>query len=196
VRFTGGAIAPFLAGKLAEHVSAASPMYVGAGMVALSVVALVLSRRHLRHEAPAVLEPTTPGAVLVAIDSGDSGAILDTAGRVASARGTAVHVVHVRETRVFAGEVAALETDDEAQAIVDAALTRLNGTPKSGEVIDVLGHHGDAAEAILELANAMHPAAIVAGRAAGHGGELGAPSLTTVLVEHAPCDVVAVAALT
>ncbi|MDA0174147.1 MFS transporter [Solirubrobacter taibaiensis] len=53
VRFTGGAVAPFLAGKLAEHVSAASPMYVGAGMVALSVVALALSRRHL--ERPGVV---------------------------------------------------------------------------------------------------------------------------------------------
>ena len=53
VRFTGGAVAPFLAGKLAEHVSAASPMYVGAGMVALSVVALGLSRRHL--ERPGVV---------------------------------------------------------------------------------------------------------------------------------------------
>ena len=55
VRFTGGAIAPYLAGKLAEHVSAASPMYVGAGMVALSVIALGLSRQHLRHSAPAAL---------------------------------------------------------------------------------------------------------------------------------------------
>ena len=56
VRFTGGAIAPFLAGKLAEHVSAASPMYVGAGMVALSVVTLQLSRHHLRHRAPVVAQ--------------------------------------------------------------------------------------------------------------------------------------------
>ena len=58
VRFTGGAIAPYLAGKLAEHVSSASPMYVGAGMVALSVVALALSHQHLRHPAPAVVPPT------------------------------------------------------------------------------------------------------------------------------------------
>lgn len=54
VRFTGGAIAPYLAGKLAEHVSAASPMYVGAAMVACSVGALVLSRRHLRRPAVVV----------------------------------------------------------------------------------------------------------------------------------------------
>lgn len=57
VRFTGGAVAPYLAGKLAEHVSPASPMYVGAGMVALSVVALSASRHHLRRPAHAVVPP-------------------------------------------------------------------------------------------------------------------------------------------
>ena len=54
VRFTGGAIAPYLAGKLAEHVSPASPMYVGAAMVGLSVAALALSRHHLRIRVPAL----------------------------------------------------------------------------------------------------------------------------------------------
>ena len=54
VRFTGGAIAPDLAGKLGEHVSAASPMYVGAAMVAASVAALALSRHHLRIRVPAL----------------------------------------------------------------------------------------------------------------------------------------------
>jgi MFS transporter, ACDE family, multidrug resistance protein len=38
VRFAGGAIAPFLAGKLSEHVSAAAPLYVGAAAVALGVL--------------------------------------------------------------------------------------------------------------------------------------------------------------
>ena len=47
VRFTGGAIAPWIAGKLGEHVSAGAPMYVGAAMVVLSVVALAASRRHV-----------------------------------------------------------------------------------------------------------------------------------------------------
>jgi nucleotide-binding universal stress UspA family protein len=163
-------------------------------MVVLSVVTLALSRKHLRHEVPAPQPAVATGAVLVAIDGGDNGPVLDTAGRVARARGTSVHVVHVRETRVFAGEAAELESELAARAVVDDALAHLNGTPKTGEVIDVLGHHADAAEAILELAKRTAPAAIVAGRAGAHGGELGAPSLTTVLVEHAPCDVVAVAA--
>src|SRR3954466_6565376 len=86
VRFTGGAIAPFLAGKLAEHVSPASPMYLGAVMVALSVVALGLSRPHPRPSEPAV-EADAVGAVLVAINGGvDSDAVVDIAGRVAVSR--------------------------------------------------------------------------------------------------------------
>jgi ACDE family multidrug resistance protein len=72
VRFTGGAIAPWIAGKLGEHVSTGAPMFVGAGMVALSVVALALSRHHLGHRA-AEVEVTSGevprGAILVAIDS-------------------------------------------------------------------------------------------------------------------------------
>jgi MFS family permease len=54
VRFTGGAIAPYLAGKLAEHVSAEAPFYVGAAAVAASIVVLVLTRRAI-----------APGAVRV-----------------------------------------------------------------------------------------------------------------------------------
>jgi MFS family permease len=58
VRFGGGAIAPFLAGKLSEHVSAAAPLFVGAGTVALGLVGLVCFRTLLaptRSVAPAQL---------------------------------------------------------------------------------------------------------------------------------------------
>ena len=44
VRFCGGAIAPFVAGKLGEHVSIASPFYLGAGMTAIAVGVLWLYR--------------------------------------------------------------------------------------------------------------------------------------------------------
>ncbi len=189
VRFTGGAIAPFLAGKLAEHVSAASPMYVGAGMVVLAVVTLVFSRHHLRHTTEAHAPLTDLGAVLVAIDGGpDTGVVVDTAGRVARSRGTSVHVVHVRETRVFGGEVAELEDAERAELVVGAAMERLDGISATAEVIDVVGHHADAAEAVLELADRLSSTAIVAGRP-----QQPVHSLTTVLTEQAHCDVVVVA---
>ncbi|AKT50991.1 MFS transporter [Arsenicicoccus sp. oral taxon 190] len=48
VRFTGGAIAPWLAGHLGEAVDAHLPFYVGAGAV-LAGVLLLGSQRHLLH---------------------------------------------------------------------------------------------------------------------------------------------------
>jgi MFS transporter, ACDE family, multidrug resistance protein len=55
VRFCGGAIAPFVAGKLAEHVSEQAPFYLGAAMTALSIVVLFAYRTALvpvRTEQP------------------------------------------------------------------------------------------------------------------------------------------------
>jgi len=55
VRFCGGAIAPFVAGKLAEHVSEQAPFYLGAAMTALSIVALYAYRTAFApvvHEEP------------------------------------------------------------------------------------------------------------------------------------------------
>ena len=80
---------------------------------------------------------------------------------------------------------------------MDAAVSRLRRagvTDVSGEVLHVTGHHEDAARALLALADRTAPVAIVIGRAAAHGGELGAASMTTLVSGAAPCDVVVVAA--
>jgi MFS family permease len=50
VRFAGGAVAPYLAGKLAEWVSPQTPFYVGAGAVAVALVILVAGRRYLSDD--------------------------------------------------------------------------------------------------------------------------------------------------
>ena len=50
VRFTGGAIAPFLAGKMAEHISPEMPMLVGAAMVFAAVAVLLVKRGVLATE--------------------------------------------------------------------------------------------------------------------------------------------------
>jgi MFS transporter, ACDE family, multidrug resistance protein len=47
VRFCGGAIAPFVAGKLGEHVSVQAPFYLGAGMTAIAIVVLWFYRASL-----------------------------------------------------------------------------------------------------------------------------------------------------
>jgi MFS transporter, ACDE family, multidrug resistance protein len=47
LRFSGGAAAPWLAGKLGEHVSIHAPFWMGTVAVAASVGALLIGRRHL-----------------------------------------------------------------------------------------------------------------------------------------------------
>ena len=49
VRFGGGAVAPWLAGRLGESVSPHLPFWVGAGATALAVLVLLSGRRVLAH---------------------------------------------------------------------------------------------------------------------------------------------------
>ncbi len=57
VRFSGGAVAPWLAGHLGETINDHAPYWLGAAAVLAGVVVLLVSRRHLRHidESQAVL---------------------------------------------------------------------------------------------------------------------------------------------
>ena len=50
VRFSGGAVAPYAAGKLGENVSVHAPFWMGAGAVAVAVLVLALGAKHLRTE--------------------------------------------------------------------------------------------------------------------------------------------------
>ncbi len=61
VRFAGGAIAPWLAGKLAEWVSPQTPFFVGAAAVAGALVVVLAGRREL-VEAPEVEVELAPPA--------------------------------------------------------------------------------------------------------------------------------------
>jgi MFS family permease len=66
VRFTGGAIAPYLAGRLAAAFSPHVPFYVGSGAVLLALVALLAGRRGLAGmdddaaPGPAAEQPAVP----------------------------------------------------------------------------------------------------------------------------------------
>jgi MFS transporter, ACDE family, multidrug resistance protein len=53
VRFAGGAIAPWLAGKLAEWVSPSMPFFVGSAAVAVALIVVIAGRRHLDERAHA-----------------------------------------------------------------------------------------------------------------------------------------------
>ncbi|GAB3768657.1 putative MFS family arabinose efflux permease [Nocardioides ginsengisegetis] len=52
VRFSGGAVAPYAAGKLGENVSVHAPFWMGAAAVAVAIVVLALGSRFLREQEP------------------------------------------------------------------------------------------------------------------------------------------------
>jgi MFS transporter, ACDE family, multidrug resistance protein len=70
VRFSGGAFAPWAAGKLGENVSVHAPFWMGAAAVAVAVVVLSLGRRYLEG-AKAPAEHSQAEGELVAV--GDAG---------------------------------------------------------------------------------------------------------------------------
>jgi MFS transporter, ACDE family, multidrug resistance protein len=68
VRFSGGAVAPYAAGKLGENVSIHAPFWMGAGAVLLGVVVLFVGRRTLQgHEQPAAPVTQEDEAQLIAV---------------------------------------------------------------------------------------------------------------------------------
>src|SRR3954466_14735292 len=171
VRFCGGAIAPFVAGKLGEHVSVQSPFYLGAGMTALAVVALWHYRDALvpsREPAPTTAAEVPPGRAPMVIAIGGPAATQVSAMAVplARARGSAVHVLHAVETDLPLGEaVADLETPAEAQGVLVEAIATLSqaGVPVTGELLHTFGDHATVADIILRRAAELSAGLIAVG---------------------------------
>jgi ACDE family multidrug resistance protein len=204
VRFCGGAIAPFVAGKLAEHVSVGSPFYLGAGMTATAVVVLWRYRDAFRPAAAAAPadvvaadQPATPPApasalpMVVAVGGPAARQVAAMAVPLARARGAAVHVLHVVERDVVAGEDAVdLESPSDAHALLDACIGELreSGVPVDGEIVRSVGTHADVAEHILDRAAGLGAGAIVLGPDT-HEAALAA-RVTARIAGHAPAHVV------
>ena len=215
VRFCGGAVAPFVAGKLGEHVSVASPFYLGAGMTAIAIVVLwhyrvalvpvvesqtsnvglppsTQGRTDVRPAQPAAAPVVNgPAPMLVAVGGPAARQVAAMTVPLARARGGAVHVLHVVERDVVAGEDAIdLETQTEAAALLDAAMAELReaGVPVTGEIVHSTGTHADVAARIMDRAALLSAGLIVIGadteRPALHGG------IAAHVVAHAPSHVI------
>jgi MFS transporter, ACDE family, multidrug resistance protein len=69
VRFSGGAIAPWLAGRLGEEINAQVPFYVGAVAVLLAIGVLASGRKPLAHLHAPRRRTTAEAAVLTTADA-------------------------------------------------------------------------------------------------------------------------------
>jgi MFS transporter, ACDE family, multidrug resistance protein len=175
VRFCGGAIAPFVAGKLGEHLGVQAPFFLGAAMTAIGIgllwtyrdalqpVAATVAALPLSSAAPAVVGATP---MVLAVGGPTARQVCALAAPLARARGAAVHVVHVVETDVLAGEdVADLETPRHAQALLESCVAQLSeaGVPVTGELLYSYGTHTDVAVEIVHRATDIGAGAIVLG---------------------------------
>ena len=112
---------------------------------------------------------------------------------LARARGAAVHVLHVIETDVLAGEdTAELANPRHAQALLAGCVAELReaGVAVTGELLHSYGTHADVATQILHRAAELHAGAIVLGADTRH------PVLTTAvtgyIAAHAPTHVIVI----
>jgi ACDE family multidrug resistance protein len=188
VRFGGGAIAPWLAGKLSENGNDALPFYVAAGVVALSVAPLLLGRRAIAHvdggAEPERVAPLMTAPILVAVDgSAAAEHVTAEAARIALLRHRPVHVLHVQETDVVGDAAIALESRSDADAVLAARVAQLRaaGVVADGEVLRSTGRHADVASNICAAAEGA--SVIVLGRG----------DATELVTRDAPANVLVVA---
>jgi MFS transporter, ACDE family, multidrug resistance protein len=215
VRFCGGAVAPFVAGKLAQHVSAQSPFYLGAAMTAIAVGMLWFYRASLvpaSELAPDLI--ATPdqaattdqlagsdrvgargpgydrGTLVVAVGGASARDVCALTVPLARARARTVHVLHVIERDVVDGDAIDLETEATAHAALDACVAELHkaGVPVVGELLHSTGDHADVARRILTRANELAATAIVLGPET-RGGALGS-GVTVRVAATAPSHVI------
>ena len=210
VRFGGGALAPWLAGRLSENGDESLPFFVAAVVVALAVVPLLAGRSLVRHvdadeaaaaghgaprpqAARAGRPPAEIAPVLLAVDASPAAAAVTAeAARIALLRDRPVHVVHVLETDVIGDDVLARESGDEAGATLRTRLAQLRaaGVTADGEVLASTGRHADVAALIAGRAVETGAGVIVLGRP----GEPAAPGrdVTDLVTREAPVNVLVV----
>jgi MFS family permease len=210
LRFIGGGLAPFVAGKLADHWSLHVPFWVGSAAFLLAIAVLATMHGALReaesggHAAPAATPApatvTAAGAdardgapVVVAVGSGGTGEqLVAEAARIARLLSSPLEVVRVRETEVVE-EVAVDEGSLEAaRAEVDALVAALQtqGVVASGLVLEAVGRHSSVGTVVAAHANRVGARLVACGApSAAYLGLLTDGSVTTALAREAQCSV-------
>ncbi|MFJ8806652.1 MFS transporter [Streptomyces sp. NPDC102490] len=211
LRFIGGGLAPYVAGKLADATDLSVPFYLGAATFLLAVPILAGGHRLLRQAeadtgegepvtptltpvgAPA---PTDAPPVVVAVGAHhEAAAVVDAAARLARDTGSPLEVVHVRQTAVVEEQAAETETEAEAKAAVTAHLDRLGGlgVAATGQVLTGVGDHAAAGRALARHAAEAGARAVAVGRSPrGPLAQFAEGSFTSALTHAATCTVVLV----
>jgi MFS transporter, ACDE family, multidrug resistance protein len=192
VRFIGGGLAPYVAGRLAERYNEHLPFYLGSAAFLLAIVVLATGHRILaavdRPEAvvqtevaqPAVGELLYVGAtagdrfdrpVVVAVDDGPAAEVVTSAAaQLANALHAPLELLHVQEIEVVGDDAVEGEDLDRARETVRARLAELGqlGVPATGHVLRSVNDHGNVGRLIARHANSVG-ATMVAVGSPSHG---------------------------
>lgn len=207
VRFIGGGLAPYAAGRLADAYDLSVPFYVGAASFALAIAVLASGHRLLASaEAGSVAEQVLPELepvgealpsgsrpVVVAVGSDPEAAgVVAAAARMARDTGGPLEVVHVRQTVVI--EELAIEPEDQ-QVAHDALVAHLDalalqGISATGLMLHSVGDHAAAGRALARHAAAVGARAVAVGTSPyGPAQQFSEGSFTTALTHDAPCRI-------
>jgi ACDE family multidrug resistance protein len=211
VRFIGGGLAPYAAGRLVESTNIHVPFFIGAGALILGIAILRTAHKELgeaeRAQAQPVATPVTMelgtalggtgnGVIVAAVDDSPvATGVTDLAARLAAVNGRAVHVLHAQEHAATSDGTANGEALDAAEALVREHLARLAaaGVPAVGHLLLNASDHGAVGRLISKHADELHARAVVIG-APTHGGlpALMDASASRELWRTVHCDVVIV----
>ncbi|MHC5260156.1 MFS transporter [Streptomyces sp. UC4497] len=212
LRFIGGGLAPYVAGKLADAMDLSVPFYLAALTFVLAIPVLASGHRLLRQaEADpgggepvqpsftpvGAVAPSTDPRVVVAVGDHDRApAIVDAAARLARDTGSPLEVVHVRQTAVVDDQAADAEDLAQARAAVQDHLDRLAaaGTAATGQVLNSVGDHAAAGRALARHAADVGARVVAVGHSPrGPLTQFADGSFTTALTHACACTVVLVA---
>src|SRR4051794_8029210 len=208
VRFIGGGLAPFVAGKLADHFDLGVPFYLGGVAFLLAIVVLASGHRLVTAAEAGLSEPQSPvepvGAVarpgsrpvVVAVGAtADAPEIVDAAAAIAGDLGSPLEVVRVRETVVV--EELAIDPEDEGEA--RAAVTRLidrlaaQGVAATGQILHSVGDHAAAGRILARHADDVEARTVAVGRSPrGPASQFAEGSFTAALTHATTRTVVLV----
>ncbi|WP_432840184.1 MFS transporter [Dactylosporangium sp. CA-092794] len=216
VRFIGGGVAPYAAGKLADHFNIHVPFYVGAAAFLIAIAVLATGHRILTDaetaaDAPAAQPQEAPAEVVtvgrtgeangnppivVAVDGGPAAAAVTAAAVDLAARLHApVELLHVHEIAVVGEEAVDRESYEQARDRVQAYLRDLEaaGVPASGHILRSVADHGHAGSLIAGYAKEVNAQLIAIGSPAHTGvAHLLDGSASQRLITEAACRVLIV----
>lgn len=185
VRFIGGGLAPFVAGKIAEATNQSMAFFVGAiaFLIAIPVLASghrLVSDAERAGDTETVATPaievvpasgtSTVKPVMVAVGSRPSAsAVVDAAAAMAHRLDAPLELVHVRVTSIIEELAVTPESEEDAIEDVRRQAARLEGSGLivRGVVLHSLGDRADTALALAKHARTVGVGTFVIGRAGG-----------------------------